>query len=129
MTPVYDPEFRAAATSTASGLTEAQVRLNLAWYQKWDAFCEACDEYDRLTPAALKGDIPIPSVPVQFWGKGKPRVPCSPKKNGRPPKEMTVTVTLRLPLPLAAQIEASRGTASASAYVTQKLREALDSRR
>ena len=130
MKNVYDPEFRAAATSVSSGLTAAQVDLNLAWYVKWDAFCAACEEYDRLAPAALKGDIPIPPLPVKFWGKGKPMVPCKPSaKAGRPPKEMTVPVTLHLPIPLAAQIEESRGEMSAGAYLTKRLTEALSSRR
>lgn len=128
MKNVFDPEFRAAATSPSHGLTEAQIKLNLEWYVKWDAFCAACDEYDRLAPAMLKGTIPMQPVPTKFWGKGKPMVPCKPQKVGRPPKALTVSVVLHLPLPLAAQIEAARGALSASAYLTKRLAEAMDVR-
>lgn len=131
MRNVYDPDFRAEATSTEYGLTETQVQKNLAWYARWDAFCEECSAYDALVPAALKGDIPIPEVPVQFWGKGKPRVPYPPpkkkKKIGRPPKEMTVAVTLHIPLSMATQIEKARAGLSAAEYLMSLLVELLPS--
>ncbi len=113
-----DPKLREEATSEGGFLTSEQVAENRSWFEKWDAYVKACQEYDEAAQRALRPGYsgPAPVAPRSFWGRGRPHPPHMPPL--KKAKEMCVYVTIALPLSIAAVVEARKGTLTASKFCT-----------